>query len=59
MKIMQEHAEINRATIAKIILKKAKLHEVERFETVHNYIDTENMILRKGSVSAQIGRAHV
>ena len=55
MKIMQEHAEINRATIAKIILKKAKLHEVERFETVHNYIDTENMILRKGSVSAQKG----
>lgn len=55
MKIMKEHAEINRATIAKIILKKAKLHEVERFETVHNYIDTDNMILRKGSVSAQKG----
>lgn len=55
IKIMQEHASINRATIAKIILKKAKLHEVERFETVHNYIDTDNMILRKGSVSAQKG----
>lgn len=55
MKIMSEHAQMNRATIAKIILKKAKLHEVERFETIHNYIDTENMILRKGSVSAQNG----
>ena len=32
-----------------------KLHEVDRFETVHNYIDIENMILRKGSVSAQLG----
>lgn len=55
MKIMQQHAEINRATIAKLIMKKAKLHEVERFETIHNYIDTENMILRKGAISAQLG----
>lgn len=55
MKIMRIHAEINRATIAKTILKKAKLHEVERFETLHNYIDTENMILRKGAISAQAG----
>jgi RNA-splicing ligase RtcB len=36
-------------------MKNMKLHEVERFETIHNYIDTENMILRKGSVSAQDG----
>lgn len=55
MKIMQEHASLNRETIAKTILKRAKLHEIERFETVHNYIDTENMILRKGAVSAQQG----
>lgn len=55
MGIVQRHASINRDTIAKIILKKAKLHEVERFETKHNYIDIENMILRKGAVSAQKG----
>ena len=30
-----------------------KLHIEEQFTTTHNYIDTDNMILRKGSVSAQ------
>lgn len=55
MDIVQKHAACNRAEIVRVILKYAKLHEVERFETIHNYIDTENMILRKGSVSAQAG----
>lgn len=55
MKIVQAHASHNRATIAKNLLKAAKLHEVERFETIHNYIDVDNMILRKGAVSAQDG----
>ena len=31
------------------------LHIAEQFATIHNYIDTENMILRKGAVSAQAG----
>lgn len=53
MKLAQEHAMINRRTIADIILKYAKLHEVESFDTIHNYIDTENMILRKGAISAR------
>ena len=30
-------------------------HEIDRFTTIHNYIDTEHGILRKGSVSAQKG----
>lgn len=55
MRLTQEHAAINRATIAKQILKHAKLHAVEEFETIHNYIDVDNMILRKGAVSAQKG----
>lgn len=55
MKLAQEHAKINRETIAKQILKYAKLTEVESFDTIHNYIDTDNMILRKGSISAQTG----
>ncbi|MCR5023656.1 MAG: RtcB family protein [Lachnospiraceae bacterium] len=53
MKLAQEHAMINRRTIADIILQYAKLHEVESFDTIHNYIDTENMILRKGAISAR------
>lgn len=55
MKLAQEHAKINRETIAKQILKYAKLTEIESFDTIHNYIDTDNMILRKGSISAQAG----
>lgn len=55
MKLTQEHAKINRETIAKQILKYAKLTELESFDTIHNYIDVDNMILRKGSISAQLG----
>lgn len=53
MKLVQEYASINRQTIAKVILKNAKLHAIEEFQTIHNYIDCDNMILRKGSISAQ------
>jgi RNA-splicing ligase RtcB len=31
------------------------LRETERFTTIHNYIDTDSMILRKGAVSAKDG----
>ena len=55
MRITQRHAALNRSTIAKTILKNAKLHEVDRIDTIHNYIDTDNMIIRKGAVSAQVG----
>lgn len=55
MKLAQEHAKINRQTIADQIISHARLHVVESFDTIHNYIDTENMILRKGSISAQKG----
>jgi len=53
MSIVQKFASINRETMAKIILKEAGLQEVERFETIHNYIDFKRMILRKGAVSAE------
>lgn len=55
MEIVQEYAFWNRKAIANTILKEMKLHSVEEFETVHNYIDTERMILRKGAVSARKG----
>ena len=55
MKIMQAYAKLNRRIITEVILKKCKLHAEEQFETVHNYIDTDRMILRKGSVSAGAG----
>ena len=55
MDMVQKHASCNRAEIVRTILRYTGLTEVERFETIHNYIDVENMILRKGSVSAQKG----
>ena len=55
MKIMQAYAALNRRVITELILKKCGLHAVDRFETIHNYIDTDRMILRKGAVSARAG----
>lgn len=55
MKIMQRFADLNRKTTADAILKGMKWKAKDAFATVHNYLDTENMILRKGAVSAQKG----
>lgn len=55
MKIVQRYAELNRQAMTDEILKGMKLHQEESFTTVHNYIDTDSMILRKGAVSAQKG----
>ena len=55
MKLTQEYAKLNRETIADIIVSKMNLHPVDGFDTIHNYIDIDNMVLRKGSISAQSG----
>ena len=55
MKIVQRYAELNRQAMMDEIVKGMKFHVVEQFTTVHNYIDTKAMILRKGAVSAQEG----
>ena len=55
MTIMQEYADWNRRAIADSILKSMKWKEQARFSTIHNYIDVESMILRKGAVSAYAG----
>ena len=55
MRIAQEFATLNRKAMVDTIVKGMKLHPIEQFTTIHNYIDTENMILRKGAVSAQEG----
>ena len=38
-----------------VIVKGMGFHVVEQFTTIHNYIDVDNMILRKGAVSARAG----
>ena len=55
MDIMQKFADLNRTIIKEEILDRLHLTEVSSFTTIHNYIDTEHMILRKGAVSAQGG----
>ena len=55
MAVMQQYAALNRQTIRDCILDSLKLHEADFFTTVHNYIDLEHGILRKGSVSARAG----
>ena len=55
MKIAQKLASLNRQAMMDIIVKEMGLHVVEQFTTIHNYIDVDNMILRKGSVSAKDG----
>ncbi|MBQ9468477.1 MAG: RtcB family protein [Clostridia bacterium] len=55
MKIVQHFALLNRQAMMADILKGLGLHAAEQFTTVHNYIDTESMILRKGAVSAKEG----
>lgn len=53
MKICQDYAKLNRKLIADTILEKMGISEVSRFETVHNYINHDSNIVRKGAISAQ------
>lgn len=55
MKLVQRFAALNRQAMIDEIVKGMKLHVEEQFTTVHNYIDTDSMILRKGAVSARAG----
>ena len=55
MRIAQRFADLNRKAMMDVIVKGMGFHIEERFTTIHNYIDVDNMILRKGSVSAQDG----
>lgn len=55
MDLMQRYADLNRKTIAEEILGHMGWHAEDSFTTVHNYIDTEHGILRKGAVSARRG----
>ena len=55
MKIVQQFAALNRQAMMDEIIGGMKLHVEEQFTTIHNYIDTDAMILRKGAVSAKAG----
>lgn len=53
--LCQEFALLNREKMAEILLKETGLIGGEGFHTIHNYIDTNEMILRKGAIAAHKG----
>ena len=55
MRIVQRFAALNRKAMMDVILNGMGLTAADQFTTIHNYIDTESMILRKGAVSARAG----
>lgn len=58
MRICQDYATLNRMTIADLILG-SKDWRRDYFCTIHNYIDIDEMILRKGAVSAKKGETFI
>lgn len=55
VEICQSFARRNREKIADILLNRAGLTGEDSFHTIHNYIDTDEMILRKGAIAAHNG----
>ena len=55
VEICQQFAKRNRELIAEIILDRCGLTAIDAFHTIHNYIDTGEMILRKGAIAAHKG----
>ena len=55
VEICQQFAKRNRELIAEILLDRCGLTAVDAFHTIHNYIDTDEMILRKGAIAAHKG----
>ena len=53
--VVVSFADLNRQTIANLICDDMGLSVTDRFSCIHNYIDTEYMILRKGAISARLG----
>ena len=55
IEICQNFARRNREVIAHVLLERTSLTAGEAFHTIHNYIDTEERILRKGAIAAHAG----
>ena len=55
VEICQRFACKSREKMAEIILERTGMTSVEAFHTIHNYIDVDEMILRKGAIAAHAG----
>ena len=55
VEVCQRFARRNREKMAEVLLARTGLTAGEAFHTIHNYIDTDEMILRKGAIAAHEG----
>ncbi len=55
VEICQRFARRNREKMAEVLLERTGMSGSNAFHTIHNYIDTEEMILRKGAIAARQG----
>ena len=55
VEICQAFARLSREKMAEVILEHTGLEAIEAFHTIHNYIDIDEMILRKGAIAAHEG----
>ena len=55
VEICQDFARRNREKMAEILTERTGLIPKDAFHTIHNYIDTDEMILRKGAIAAHKG----
>ena len=55
VEICQDFARRSREKMAEILLERTGITGVDGFHTIHNYIDTDEMILRKGAIAAHEG----
>ena len=55
VEICQRFARRNREKMAEVLTERSGLTPLDAFHTIHNYIDTEEMILRKGAIAAHKG----
>lgn len=55
VEICQRFARRSRERMAEIIIERTKMTRIEAFHTIHNYIDVNEMILRKGAIAAHAG----
>ncbi len=55
MVISQYYASVNRNTMLQLIAQHAEIEVIRSFETIHNYIDFEDFIIRKGAIRSYLG----
>lgn len=55
VEICQSFARRNREKMAEVLLERSGITGGDGFHTIHNYINTDEMILRKGAIAAHEG----